>query len=77
MLVPAKTLAEAAKAGTDGTDVHLSLGAGAAVGKEGLLGIRSDGKRSTTPTARRRVPEVPSAAARPSTPRSRPSVSPN
>ena len=41
-------MAEAAKAGTDGTDVHLSLGAGAAVGKEGLLGIRSNGKRSTT-----------------------------
>ncbi len=48
VLVPAKTLAEAAKAGTGGADVHLSLGAGAAVGKEGLLGIRSDGKRSTT-----------------------------
>ena len=48
MLVPAKTLAEAAKAGTAGTEVHLSLGAGAAVGKDGLLGIRSDGKRSTT-----------------------------
>jgi DNA polymerase-3 subunit beta len=48
VLVPAKTLAEAAKTGTNGTDVHLALGAGAAVGKEGLLGIRSDGKRSTT-----------------------------
>ncbi len=48
VLVPAKTLAEAAKAGADGVDVHLSLGAGSAVGKEGLLGIRSDGKRSTT-----------------------------
>ena len=48
VLVPAKTLAEAAKAGADGSDVHLSLGAGSAVGKEGLLGIRSDGKRSTT-----------------------------
>ena len=48
VLVPAKTLAEAAKAGSDGSDVHLSLGAGAAVGKEGLLGIRSEGKRSTT-----------------------------
>lgn len=48
VLVPAKTLAEAAKAGADGTDVHLSLGAGSAVGKEGLLGIRSEGKRSTT-----------------------------
>jgi DNA polymerase III subunit beta len=48
VLVPAKTLAEAAKTGSSGTDVHLSLGAGAGVGKEGLLGIRSDGKRSTT-----------------------------
>ena len=48
VLVPAKTLAEAAKAGTDGAEVHLSLGAGAAVGKEGLLGIRSNGKRTTT-----------------------------
>ena len=48
VLVPAKTLAEAGKAGADGADVHLSLGAGSAVGKEGLLGIRSDGKRSTT-----------------------------
>ncbi len=48
VLVPAKTLAEAAKAGAPGADVHLSLGAGAAVGREGLLGIRSEGKRSTT-----------------------------
>ncbi len=48
VLVPAKTLAEAAKAGTDGQEVHLSLGSGPSVGKEGLLGIRSKGKRSTT-----------------------------
>lgn len=48
VLVPAKTLAEAAKTGAAGTDVHLSLGASGAVGKEGLLGIRSDSKRSTT-----------------------------
>jgi DNA polymerase-3 subunit beta len=48
VLVPAKTLAEAAKAGAAGNDVHLSLGAGVSVGKEGLLGIRSEGKRSTT-----------------------------
>src|SRR5258708_34933054 len=47
VLVPAKTLAEAAKAGADGGGVHLSVGAGAAGGKEGLLGIRSDGERST------------------------------
>ena len=48
VLVPAKTLAEAAKAGTSGAEVQLALGAGSAVGKEGLLGIRSGGKRSTT-----------------------------
>lgn len=48
VLVPAKTLAEVAKAGTSGSDVHLALGAGTGVGKEGLLGIRSGGKRSTT-----------------------------
>lgn len=48
VLVPAKTLAEAAKGGTDGSEVRLSLGAGSAVGKEGLLGISGNGKRSTT-----------------------------
>jgi DNA polymerase III subunit beta len=48
VLVPAKTLAEAAKAGTDGAEVHLSLGAGSSVGKDGLLGIRSNGKRTTS-----------------------------
>jgi DNA polymerase III subunit beta len=48
VLVPAKTLAEAAKAGTDGAEVHLSLGSGPTVGKDGLLGISGNGKRSTT-----------------------------
>ena len=48
VLVPAKTLAEAAKTGTDGSDVRLSLGSGSGVGKEGLLGISGNGKRSTT-----------------------------
>jgi DNA polymerase III subunit beta len=48
VLVPAKTLTEAAKAGAEGSDVHLSLGAGSVVGKDGLLGISGDGKRSTT-----------------------------
>ncbi|HEU4360016.1 MAG TPA: DNA polymerase III subunit beta, partial [Mycobacterium sp.] len=47
VLVPAKTLAEVAKTGVDGTDVRLALGAGSAVGREGLLGISSAGKRST------------------------------
>jgi DNA polymerase-3 subunit beta len=48
VLVPAKTLSEAAKSGPDGAEVHLSLGAGSAVGKDGLLGISGNGKRSTT-----------------------------
>ncbi|OBK23821.1 DNA polymerase III subunit beta [Mycobacterium asiaticum] len=48
VLVPAKTLSEAAKAGADGSEVRLSLGAGSAVGKDGLLGITGNGKRSTT-----------------------------
>lgn len=48
VLVPAKTLAEAAKAGADGAEVHLSLGTGSGVGRDGLLGISSSGKRSTT-----------------------------
>jgi DNA polymerase III subunit beta len=48
VLVPAKTLAEAAKTGTNGAEVHLSLGSGSTVGKDGLLGISGNGKRSTT-----------------------------
>src|SRR5271155_3236464 len=48
VLVPAKTLSEAAKSGGDGAEVHLSLGAGMGVGKDGLLGISGNGKRSTT-----------------------------
>ena len=48
VLVPAKTLAEAAKTGLDGSEVQLALGAGPSVGQDGLLGIRSEGKRSTT-----------------------------
>src|SRR5271169_998766 len=39
VLVPAKTLAEAAKAGITGGEVQLALGAGPDVGKDGLLGI--------------------------------------
>lgn len=48
VLVPARTLAEAAKSVTAGSEVHLALGTGAAVGEERLLGIHSAGKRSTT-----------------------------
>ncbi len=48
VLVPHKMLAEAAKAVTSGSDVHLALGTGADVGDARLLGIRSAGQRSTT-----------------------------
>jgi DNA polymerase-3 subunit beta len=48
VLVPAKTLAEAAKSVASGSDVHLALGTGASVGEERLLGLRSAGRRSTT-----------------------------
>ena len=48
VLVPARMLAEAAKAVTSGSDVHLALGTGAAVGEARLLGMRSAGRRSTT-----------------------------
>jgi DNA polymerase-3 subunit beta len=48
VLVPARTLAEAAKSVTSGYEVHLALGSGATVGEERLLGIRGAGKRSTT-----------------------------
>lgn len=48
VLVPAKTLAEAAKSVTAGTEVHLALGTGSGVGEDRLLGVRSGGKRSTT-----------------------------
>jgi DNA polymerase-3 subunit beta len=37
-----------AKSVESGLDVHLSLGAGSAIGEERLLGIRSGGRRSTT-----------------------------
>jgi len=48
VLVPGRTLAEVAKSVESGLDVHLSLGAGSAIGEERLLGIRSGGRRSTT-----------------------------
>jgi DNA polymerase-3 subunit beta len=48
VLVPAKTLSEAAKVSSSGSDVQLSLGSGATVGQDGLLGIRSAGKQTTS-----------------------------
>ncbi|MDI3313240.1 MAG: DNA polymerase III subunit beta [Mycobacterium sp.] len=48
VLVPAKTLVEAAKAGADMSDIHLALGGESVAARDGLLGISGDGKRSTT-----------------------------
>ena len=50
VLIPAKTLSEAAKTlvGPLESQVELSLGAGSSVGSEGLLGIVSAGRRTTT-----------------------------
>ncbi len=50
VLIPAKTLSESAKTLTSPSDkpVELSLGSGSAVGSDGLLGIVSDGRRTTT-----------------------------
>ena len=47
VIVPAKTLAEVAKAVTPGSDVHLALGGAEAVGRDRLLGIHSGDKHST------------------------------
>jgi DNA polymerase-3 subunit beta len=47
VIVPAKTLAEAAKAVAPGSTVHLALGAGDSVGQDRLLGIHSGDQRST------------------------------
>src|SRR4051794_4597063 len=64
VLVPAKTLAEAAKAGSDGTDVHLSLGAGAAGGEERPPGNFRGGERSTPRQPGGGIPQVPHRPAR-------------
>lgn len=50
VLVPAKTLAEAARtAGSDGTSaVGLTFGSGGSIGADGLLGILGSGRRTTT-----------------------------
>ncbi|WP_072846530.1 DNA polymerase III subunit beta [Rhodococcus tukisamuensis] len=50
VLIPAKTLSEAAKTlgGPSNSPVQLAFGAGSTVGSEGLLGIVGEGRRTTT-----------------------------
>lgn len=47
VIVPAKTLADAAKAVAPGSDVHLALGTADTLGQDRLLGIHSGDKHST------------------------------
>jgi DNA polymerase III subunit beta len=71
MLIPAKTLAEAAKTlGTSGKTVELALGGGGAAGGDGLLGLSGSGRRTTTrlldaefPKYRQLLPSEHSASA--------------
>ncbi|TFI43064.1 DNA polymerase III subunit beta [Rhodococcus sp. 1R11] len=50
VLIPAKTLSESAKTlgGNASSPVELALGSGSSIGSDGLLGIVSDGRRTTT-----------------------------
>lgn len=48
VLIPAKTLSESAKTLGGSSPVGLALGSGSNVGGDGLLGIVSDGRRTTT-----------------------------
>lgn len=50
VLIPAKTLSEAAKSvdANSNSPVHLALGAGSSIGADGLLGIIAEGRRTTT-----------------------------
>jgi DNA polymerase III subunit beta len=50
VLIPAKTLSESAKTlgGNANSPVELALGSGSSVGADGLLGIISEGRRTTT-----------------------------
>lgn len=70
VIVPAKALAEAAKAVAPGSEVHLALGAADSVGQDRLLGIHSGDKHSTArlldtdfPKFRQLFPDQYSAAA--------------
>ncbi len=70
VIVPAKVLAEAAKAVAPGSEVHLALGAADSVGQDRLLGIHSGDKHSTArlldtefPKFRQLFPDQYSAAA--------------
>lgn len=48
LLVPAKTLQAAAQAGSDGSAVWLQLGEKNSIGKQGIIGVGSENRRSTS-----------------------------
>lgn len=58
VLIPAKTLSEVTRSAGQGGRVDLSLGAGAEVGAEGILGILVSGQRTTTRLLDAEFPKV-------------------
>lgn len=58
VLVPAKTLSEVSRAAGGAGRVDLSLGAGADVGSEGILGVLVSGQRTTTRLLDAEFPKV-------------------
>lgn len=58
VLIPAKTLSEVTRSAGQGGRVDLSLGAGAEVGSEGILGVLVSGQRTTTRLLDAEFPKV-------------------
>lgn len=58
VLIPAKTLSEVTRSAGQGGRVDLSLGAGAEVGAEGILGVLVSGQRTTTRLLDAEFPKV-------------------
>ena len=58
VLIPAKTLSEVTRSAGQGGRVDLSLGAGADVGSEGIMGVLVSGQRTTTRLLDAEFPKV-------------------
>ena len=58
VLIPAKAMIEVSRSGGSGGRVDLSLGAGAEVGAEGILGVLVSGQRTTTRLLDAEFPKV-------------------
>ena len=58
VLIPAKTLSDVTRSSGHGGQVELSLGAGSAVGADGIMGVLSSGQRTTTRLLDAEFPKV-------------------